>query len=193
MGRPTGVSDDMLTLTTDRLLLRPFTRDDLDYTVDLVEREDVVRYLPWSRMDREEAALLLERRMASTALRVPGDALILAVEHRDTSTMVGDVMLRWDQELYKQAEIGYVFHPVGQGYGFATEAARAMLAYGFDQVGFHRIYAQCDTRHLASARVMERLGMRREAHFRENEWFKGEWGSLLIYAILEHEWPAHAD
>ncbi len=63
-----------------------------------------------------------------------------------------------------------------------------MLRLGFDDLGLHRIIGRCDARNTASARLMERLGMRREAHFRENEWFKGEWGDELIYAMLDREW-----
>ncbi len=59
-----------------------------------------------------------------------------------------------------------------------------------DGLGLHRIAGRCDGRNIPSARVMERLGMRREAHFRENEIFKGEWGDEFVCAILEHEWRA---
>jgi len=63
-----------------------------------------------------------------------------------------------------------------------------MLRLGFDELGLHRIIGRCDARNTASARLMERLGMRQEAHFRENERFKGEWGDELIYAMLAREW-----
>lgn len=63
-----------------------------------------------------------------------------------------------------------------------------MLRIGFEGFGLHRIVGHCDARNTASAQLMERLGMRREAHFVENEWFKGEWGSEYVYAILHYEW-----
>ena len=65
-----------------------------------------------------------------------------------------------------------------------------MLSLGFEELGLHRIVGECDARNSASARVLERLGMRREAHLVENEFVKGEWASALIYATLDREWRA---
>ena len=63
-----------------------------------------------------------------------------------------------------------------------------MLRIGFEEVGFHRIVGRLDARNAASAAVLERVGMRREAHLRENEFIKGEWADELIYAMLASEW-----
>jgi RimJ/RimL family protein N-acetyltransferase len=102
--------------------------------------------------------------------------------------VVGDVNLEWLSEYHQQGEIGYVFNPEFHGHGLATEATAEMLRLGFADLGLHRIIGRCDGRNPASARVMERLGMRLEAHFRQNEIFKGEWGDELVYAILADEW-----
>ena len=87
--------------------------------------------------------------------------------------------------------MGYVLDPAHQGHGYATEAVREMLRIGFEVAGFHRIAGRLAARNTASAAVLERLGMRREAHLRENEFVKGEWGDELIYAMLAAEWEAH--
>ena len=76
------------------------------------------------------------------------------------------------------------------GSGYATEAARVLVDYGFGEVGLHRIIGRLEARNIASARVLEKLGMRREALLIENEFVKGEWQSELVYAILEREWRA---
>jgi len=81
-------------------------------------------------------------------------------------------------------------HPDHRGHGYATEAAAAMLGLGFEGLGLHRIVGRLDARNDASARVLERLGMRREAHFVENEFVKGEWCDELVYAMLASEWQA---
>jgi len=65
-----------------------------------------------------------------------------------------------------------------------------MLRLGFEQLGLHRIVGRLEARNAASAAVLERLGMRLEAHLRENEWVKGEWQSELVYAMLETEWAS---
>ncbi len=90
----------------------------------------------------------------------------------------------------RQGEIGFIFDPAHQGHGYATEAARALVAHAFEHYGLHRVYGRLEPRNVASARVLEKLGMRREAHLIENEWVKGEWQSEAVYALLAREWAA---
>jgi len=90
----------------------------------------------------------------------------------------------------RTAEIGFILDPRHQGKGFATEAARGLLDWVFTTAGFHRVIGRTEARNAASARVLEKLGMRLEAHFVENEWVKGEWQSELVYAVLDREWTA---
>jgi len=79
-------------------------------------------------------------------------------------------------------------HPDAQGRGLAIEGAREMLRLGFDELGLHRIMAACDPRNVAYLRVMEHLGMRREAEFVDHEFLKGEWIGEIVCAVLEAEW-----
>ncbi len=173
-----------------RLRLRPFALGDLDDVFAYMSRPEVVRYLYGDVKNRRACELLLNRLIASTTLLHDGDALMLAVESVEHSRVMGEVMLKLHKREHRQAEIGWVFHPNYAGQGYATEAAAAVLALGFDHFGFHRIFAGCDARNAASYRLMERLGMRREAALVHNEIFKGEWGDEYVYALLEHEWAA---
>jgi RimJ/RimL family protein N-acetyltransferase len=102
--------------------------------------------------------------------------------------VVGDLTLNVRSEEYRGGELGFIVHPRHQGKGYATEAAHALLDWAFEGVGFHRIYARHEPRNVSSGRVLEKLGMRKEAHFVENEWVKGEWQSDVVYAILDREW-----
>jgi hypothetical protein len=113
-----------------------------------------------------------------------------ATAWRQVGHVVGEVNLQWLSRDHRQGEIGFVFNPDYQGNGLATEAAKVMLRLGFDGLGLHRVIGRCDARNGPSARLMERLGMRREAHFVHNEIFKGVWGEELVYAMLDHEWKA---
>ena len=79
-----------------------------------------------------------------------------------------------------------------QGKGFATEAVNCLLDYVFGKIAKHRVIAVADTRNAPAVRLLERVGMRREGHFIENIWFKGEWGDEFQYAMLEREWRAMA-
>jgi RimJ/RimL family protein N-acetyltransferase len=90
--------------------------------------------------------------------------------------------------MHRTGEIGFVFDPTAQGRGYATEASRPFLRVAFEDFGFHRVIGRTEARNVASARVLEKLGMRREAHLVENEWVKGEWQSELVYAMLDREW-----
>ena len=179
-------------LETERLLLRPYTVDDLDSFHAIARREDVNRYLYSEPRDRDEAREVLARVVTRTAIDDEHDDLLLAVLVKEAGVIVGHVTLERASREHRQGEIGYVLHPDHQGHGYATEAATMMLRLGFEGLGFHRIVGRLDARNVASARVLERLGMRREAHLRENEFIKGEWCDELVYAMLSTEWQARA-
>jgi RimJ/RimL family protein N-acetyltransferase len=152
----------------------------------------VVRYLPWGPMDLDQAAAKLEQRLRQRQIGADADALVLAAIEAETGRHVGEFMLRLTNGESRQGEIGWSLHPDAQGRGLATEGARAMLRVGFDELGLHRITAGCDPRNVASLRVMERLGMRREADFAESWFLKGEWVGEIVCAMLESEWRAAA-
>lgn len=179
-------------ISTERMLLRPYVREDVPHVLDLFGREDVARYVPFGPLDADGARELVERRIHQGAIEAEGQGLVLAAVLRDAADAapVGEFMLRLTSEQSRQGELGWVVHPDHQGRGLATEGASRMLQIGFEDLGLHRIAAECDPRNPASVRVMERLGMRREAHLIENEFLKGEWIGTLIYAILDREWTA---
>jgi len=175
-------------IATERLLLRPFRAEDLDDLHAIQSREDVCRYLYWPPRTRDEVADVLDKRMTMSALTGDGDILVLAVELRDGGTVIGDVNLAWHSVENSQGEFGFVFHPDHHGRGYAGEAAVEMLRLGFEGLDLHRIIGRADGRNTASARLMEKLGLRREAHFVQNEWVKGEWTDEVVYAMLATEW-----
>ena len=177
-------------LLTERLLLRPFRDDDLDAFHAIQRRPDVVRYLYWEPRTRDESSEMLGRRRLQVAIDKEGDGLHLAAELRSTGELVGHFSLFFASQEHRQGEVGFVVHPDHHGHGYATEGARLMLSLGFEDLGLHRIVGRCDARNVSSARLMERLGMRREAHLVENEFVKGEWTDELDYAMLDREWPA---
>lgn len=176
-------------IRTDRLLLRVFRDEDLDDISDFESRPDVVRYLSWRVYDRSELQRRLTERVAMDHLGADGDAMLLAVERRDTGQVIGHVMLMWASAVHLQGEIGYLLHPDHQGHGYATEGTLAMLDLGF-RLGMHRICGRADPRNEASVRLLGRLGMRHEGHLVQNEFVKGEWRDDVVYAILAAEWRA---
>jgi RimJ/RimL family protein N-acetyltransferase len=177
-------------LRTERLDLRPHRMDDLDDLFAFHSRPEVVRYIPWPVRNREETRAALEKKLIQGELTEPGQWLVLAIELRETRTVIGEVLLKWASETDRQGEIGFALHTDYQGKGLAAEAAREMLRLGFEDLGLHRIVAILDDRNGASARLLERLGMRREAHHIHALHLKGEWTNDYVYALLEDEWRA---
>lgn len=176
-------------ILTERLRLRPFRDEDLEVLHEMHGREDVMRYTLSGALPKPKTAELLARIKPMTALDGRHGALRLAALLRDGEVLVGDFGCWRTSDTHRQGEIGFIVHPDHQGRGYGLEGAEVLLRLGFE-TGLHRIEGRCDVRNIGSARLMERLGMRREAHFRENELTRGEWTDELVYAMLASEWTA---
>ena len=177
-------------LETGRLTLRPFVEEDFEAMHAMRSSPEVVLYLYEEPFSPERTRDLLTRKMAVTAWAHEGDWFSVAAVERSSGTTVGDIAFHWVSERDRTAEIGFVLDPRHQGKGFATEAARAIVDWAFATAGMHRVVGRTEARNAASARVLEKLGMRLEAHFVENEWVKNEWQSELVYSVLDREWSA---
>ena len=185
---------------TARLLLRPLSEEDVEDVAAYRGRLDVCRWVPFEPMSRTEVLdrirsslghLTDEGQALTAGVELPGAdsrAALAAGPPDRRGVVIGDVVLMWRSREHATAEIGYVFHPGYSGQGFATEAASALLDIAFGTYRFHRVTARIDARNLASLRLAERVGMRREAHLVENEWFKGAWSDEIDYAMLQREW-----
>lgn len=178
---------DPLPITTDRLVLRPYTEADLDGLAEMYGSAATVRYLYDEVLRRDQLGNKLAQKIAATTLLRDGDSLTPVIVERSTGEMVGDALLALTSVVHRQGEIGYALRPGFAGRGYATEASMALLRLGFQTYGLHRICARADGRNIASTAVLERLGMRREAYFVQNEWVKGEWTDEVVYAMLADE------
>lgn len=169
-------------LKTERLVLRPFQPEDVDDAYAYMSDPAVVRYLYWEVRTRDQVREFLAERGGH----------VLAIELPSAGRVIGEVLMRRLSEEHRQGELGYVLNPAYHGKGYGAEAARAMLKAGFEELGLHRIMARLDARNKPSAALLERLGMRLEAHHVHDELFKGEWSDTLVYAMLEDEWRSRA-
>ena len=177
-------------LRSPRLALRPVSEKDVEALVAYRSLPEVCRYVPFEPMDATTIRERVHGMWARQALESEGEALTLGVELSATGQLIGDVILMWHSAEHRAGEIGYVFNPAFAGQGYATEAAHRVLHLAFDDLGLHRVVARVDADNYSSARLAARLGMRREAHLVQNEWFKGRWSDELGFAILEDEWRA---
>ncbi|MGH3346663.1 MAG: GNAT family N-acetyltransferase [Nocardioides sp.] len=168
-----------LPVRTDRLLLRQRTSADTPALHAIYGRADVAEHLLVPPLDLDE----VEEMLADRASRENGGfGLLLDLD----GVVIGEVELMFRGPT--QAELSWVVHPDHGGRGLVTEAARALIGLGFDHCALHRIYAELDARNTASARLCERLGMRREGHRLADWWSKSEWTDTLQYAVLASEW-----
>ncbi|SOC17492.1 GNAT family N-acetyltransferase [Thalassospira xiamenensis] len=178
-------------IQTNRLSLRPFMACDFDQYAAYHSQPSVYRYLyaapPAANVLTEQFSVLL-----TAPFDAEGDVFRLAVINRDDDTLLGEVLLKLASIAALQAEVGYIFNPDFSGHGYATEAVSAMIDLGFNHFGFHRIFARLDTENIGSVGIVERLGLRCEAHLIENDRFNGVWGDEYIYAVLAAEWQSRS-
>ncbi len=179
----------ILPIVTERLVLRRFSDSDFSAFAAYRARKEVYRYLYAAPPEGEALREKFDRACVATFAQ-DGDMFKLAVSRKDDGMLVGEVSLKLESKAALQGEVGYVFNPDYGGRGYATEAVEAMIDFGFSAFGLHRIFARLDTQNTGSIRVVERLGLRREAHLIENDRFDGVWGDEYIYAVLARDWVA---
>lgn len=178
-------------LHTPRLTLRRATSDDVVATWAFRRLGEVNEWLTGcpDNIDGYRDLFTRPDRLATTVI----------IELHD-GTVIGDFMLRrhdaWahtdvtEQAAGQQVELGWVLDPAHTGHGYATEAVHELLRHSFEDLGVHRVTADCFLANEASWRLMERLGMRREAHtHRDALHHSGQWLDSLSYALLADEWP----
>ena len=177
-----------LPIETDRLILRSFERGDLDGLAAYHTLPSVQRYVFSPTRDKDDVATALGIMRRHVSLQRPGDTLTLAMVRKGDHKLIGQVSLHWSDATAGQGEIRFCINPAFAGQGFSREAMSAMMDLAFDHFHIHRIFAKCDGRNHHSIKLMQQLGMRLEAHYREHALFQGEWDEELHFAILDREW-----
>jgi RimJ/RimL family protein N-acetyltransferase len=148
---------------------------------------ETVRYAGWGPNSKEDTENFMKRVIASQK-EEPRMNFELAVTLKEENTLIGGGRISASDARHREGFIGYVLNRGFWGQGYATELAQALLAYGFDKLGLHRIYATCDIDNMGSAHVLEKIGMRREGVLREYRLQGENWRDQFLYAVLDHEW-----
>ena len=176
------------TLHSARLRLRPFDDADADGLFALHSSAYVLRYWdapPWVDRGRAERFITACRQLAEE-----GSGVRLAVERASDGTFIGWCSLnRWNPD-HRSASLGYCFDDAAWGQGYATEAAGVLLRWAFDTLDLNRVQAETDTRNVASARVLEKLGFQREGTLREDCVVNDEVSDSWVYGLIRREWQA---
>lgn len=175
-------------LRTDRLRLRPVTDADAEPLFALHSSTYVMRYWdspPWQERSRAERFVAMCRKMADE-----GTGARVAIDRASDGAFVGWCGLTaWDPD-HRSASLGYCLDDAVWGHGYATEAAHALLRWAFDTLDLHRVQAETDTdtRNVASARVLEKIGFVREGTLREDCIVNGEISDSWVFGLLRREW-----
>ena len=177
----------MVRLRTERLLLRDFEMDDWPALHDVESRAEVARFQSFEPRTIVESRTYVAQ-ACDEVKQDPRGTYELAVILNSEDRLIGRCGLGIVDPDLGEAMLWYTMHPLHWGRGYATEAAHALIDFGFRELRLHRIWADCDPANVASTRVLEKLGLRREGHLRENAWIKGAWVDSLIYAIIDREW-----
>jgi len=178
-----------MNLTTERLILRDFVESDWEAVWTYQQDPLYLRYNAWTERTpgavRAFVQMFLDHQKQDPRVKFQ-----FAVTLKSTGQLIGNCGVRRNSAEAHEGDMGYELDPDHWGKGYATEAARAVLHFGFSHMSLHRICASCIAENTGSAHVLEKLGMQQEGRLRENEYFKDRWWDTLLYAILYDEWQA---
>ncbi|MCK4299633.1 MAG: GNAT family N-acetyltransferase [Planctomycetes bacterium] len=173
-------------LVGERLILREVREDDWGAVHRYASDPEVCRFMAWGPNTVEETKAHVQRSLRASKDR-PRLSFTLALTLREGGDVIGCCSLVVSSAEHREGHIGYSLIQQYWGQGYATEAGRLLVKFGFQRLGLHRIFATCDPENRASARVLEKAGMQLEGRMRSHRFVKGRWRDSLLYAILEEE------
>ncbi|WP_019375613.1 GNAT family N-acetyltransferase [Virgibacillus halodenitrificans] len=165
---------------TERLLIRPFESNDIDDVFNIYNNNNTCKYHLHDRWTVENLEREFNKKLDNSSL-TKESVLSLAVVNG--TKVIGDLSV-WYTDMKDTVEIGFSFLNTVSGKGYATEATRSLSENLFNEFNVHRIQANLDARNVASKKLCERIGMRKEAHFIQDFWNKGEWTDSIVYGML---------
>ncbi|BDI15364.1 putative N-acetyltransferase YnaD [Nostoc cf. commune SO-36] len=174
-------------LETNRLLMRDFIETDWQAVFAYQSDPLYLRYSYWTHRTQKDVCKFIQI-FIDQQKEQPRTKFQLAIILKEENRLIGTCGIRVNDSEMQEADIGYELNSQYWGQGYATEAAQAILKFGFEELGMHRIWSWCVAENLASVRVLEKIGMRREDHLPEKELIKSRWYDNFLYAILEREW-----
>jgi ribosomal-protein-alanine N-acetyltransferase len=174
-------------ILTERLILRPFSPNDLANVHEYASDAEVCKYMVYGPNTPEETKKFLEMAIQESG-KVPCVNLHLAIVLPASNELIGACGLDSVSLKNLDGDLGYCLKKNKWNAGYATEAARALIEYGFREMNLHRIHATCRPANLASANVLIKLGMQKEGHLREHRLIRGSWEDSFLFSVLRQEW-----
>jgi len=183
---------ESIKIISDRLLVRPIHMNDAPAVFLYRSDSTVNKYQGWIPESVSDVNDFICNRVASE-INMPGTWFQFVITIQDSGELIGDIGVHFSADNDFQVELGITLGEEHQGNGYATEALNEIITYLFNQLGKRRITASIDPRNSPSVALFERLGLRKEAHFRESLFMNGEWVDDLVYAMLRDEWNTGRD
>ncbi|WP_027632086.1 GNAT family N-acetyltransferase [Clostridium hydrogeniformans] len=171
---------------TNRLVLREFIKEDLEDVHKYSSDTEVVKFLTWGPNTEEQTEKFLHNVISCKEEEQRKDYDI-AVILKEEGALIGACKIHIDSFHNKEASISYCYKKEFWGKNYAAEAGKAMVKFAFNELGMHRVYATCDPDNIKSARVLEKIGMKREGFLRENKLVKNQWKDSLLYSIISSD------
>jgi RimJ/RimL family protein N-acetyltransferase len=176
-------------IITERMAIRDLEANDGPRVFAYHRRPEVSQFQSWGTESVDVVQSYI-RSLAGMEPGAPGKWYQIGIFLLEGGKLIGDCGFRVLQDDPEQVEIGITLAPEFQGKGYATEALHALLRYLFRTLDKHRVFGSVDPRNVASMALLERVGMRKEAHFVKSLWFRGEWVDDVIFAMLAEEWQS---
>lgn len=175
----------MILFETERLIVRKFVPDDWQDLYEYFSDAEILKFEPYEPLNEEQCR--------EAAIYRSQSSNFFAVCLKDNKKLIGNLYVQKTDETFNTWEIGYVFNRAFHGNGYASESVNAMMNYLFNQKEARRIIAMCDPLNGPSWKLLERVGMRREAHHKKEIYFKCDtdgnpiWKDTFVYALLKEE------
>lgn len=176
-----------LELKARTIILRRMRPEDAETLFAYRSLPTVARYQNWVPASVDEAHELAKTQ-AGLEPGTPGTWLQFIICRREDGEIVGDCGILFAEDEHCSPELGIALHPDHRRRGYAAVATQVMLDYLFGELGAHRVVARTDPRNLPPVALLNRLGLREEAHFRKSHWHRGEWVDDMVFAVLKEEW-----
>src|SRR5690625_2632729 len=174
-------------LKGERVNLREMEEKDWVDVHKYASQEKVCQYQPWGPNSEQETEDFVKQ-VIFDAKKENRSRFVFAIILKENGKMIGAGEINIRDYTNRVGEIAYIINPEYWGLGYATEVAKVLIPFGFNQLNLHRIFATCDPRNIGSSRVLEKVGMIKEGRIREDLLIKNGWRDSLMYSILEQEW-----
>ncbi|ASN05390.1 GNAT family N-acetyltransferase [Virgibacillus necropolis] len=177
-------------LKSERVILREIEEKDWIDVHKYGSQERVCQYQPWGPNSEKESEAFVKQILIDAKQKLRS-RFVFAIILKENGEMIGAGEFNIRDYTKKVGEIAYIVNPKYWGMGIATEVAKLLIIYGFNELNLHRIFATCDPRNIGSLKVLEKVGMTKEGRIREDLLIRDGWRDSLLYSILEQEWEGN--